>query len=115
MFLQRLQQVVEDFPQKTAIQGPDEALSYQELWQQAGRLAAYLQQHTQPGQTIVVHQAKSAEQLTSLLACWWAGCIWAPLDPALPKSRKEAFLAQLSPAIVLGAEINQTTPTITLL
>ncbi len=112
MFLQRLQQVVEGSPQKTAVQGPDEALSYQELWQQAGRLAAYLQQHTQSGQTIVVHQAKSAEQLTSLLACWWAGCIWAPLDPALPKSRKEAFLGKLSPAIVLGADINQTTPTI---
>jgi amino acid adenylation domain-containing protein len=77
-------------------------LTYAELGAAANRLARYLQRlGAGPGATVAVCLDRSLDMLVAVLAVWKAGAAYVPLDPAYPRERLAAVLADARPALLL--------------
>ncbi len=95
------EQQVERAPQAVALRFGDQSLTYQELNQQANRLAHYLQQlGVGPEALVGICLERSLDLIVALLAVLKAGGAYLPLDPTYPQERL-AFMLQDSQAAIL--------------
>jgi len=79
--------------------------SYQDLLDNAGRLAALLQQHgVDPGDRVAVQVAKSPEAIALYVACIQQGCIFLPLNTAYTPAEVEYFVTDAKPALLVCDE-----------
>ena len=78
-------------------------LSYQELRERSGALAAELVRRygVRPEQRVAVLMERSADLVVALLAILEAGAVYLPIDPTLPRLRVEAMLADGQPRVLL--------------
>ena len=89
-------------PDKTAVVADREQLSYAELDEGSGRLAAYLTgQGAGPGTRVGVYLDRSADLLVTLLAVLRTGAAYVPLDPVYPAARISYMLADAAVALVV--------------
>ncbi len=89
-------------PDAVAISGGDRSLTYAELDGRVLRLGAMLRRAgAGPGALVAVCASRSPDLVVALLAVLRAGAAYLPLDPALPRERFAALLADARPAIVL--------------
>ncbi|MDF0487297.1 non-ribosomal peptide synthetase [Sphingomonas sp. H39-1-10] len=97
-----------------AIESPGGSLSYAALDARAAALAGALASRgVTPGATVAVCLPRSAEQIVALLAVWYAGAAYLPLDPAWPEARLAAFVTRAGCAAAIaprGAAIGTVTP-----
>lgn len=103
--ISRFGERVRRHPHKTAllINGADE-ISYQSLWDNAQKLAQTLGQNAiGSGDVVALEIGKSADYVVGLLACWMAGAAFMPLDPSLPKVRREWMRSAAKPKATLFA------------
>jgi polyketide synthase PksJ len=92
-------------PEATAIVQGERSFTYQELNQQANRLAHYLIARSFGPESLVgIALDRSPEMVVAILAAWKSGAAYLPLDPAYPGARLEHMLADARPAIVLTME-----------
>ncbi|MFN8607279.1 MAG: AMP-binding protein [Vulcanimicrobiota bacterium] len=78
--------------QKVALEWDDQQLTYAELWQRVERAAGGLAERgVEPEHLVALRMAKSPDYIVGLLACWWAGAAFLPLDAALPPARLQAY------------------------
>jgi len=78
-------------------------LSYAELDGRATALAGALAARgVVPGDTVAVCLPRSAEQVVALLACWYAGAAYLPLDPAWPEARLASFVERAGCAAAIA-------------
>ena len=90
-------------PNAIALQEGERTFTYQELDQQANRLACALQQCGVGSDVLVgLCMERSAEQLLGLLAILKAGGAYVPLDPALPNERLMYQLKDAGISLVLA-------------
>lgn len=99
-FFQRLEQVP---GQLSALEDEHgNSLSYAELGLRLREVAAgLLELGLQPGQLVGLQLPKGQDYVVALLACWWAGLAFVPLDPGLPQERLLQLKAAADPDLVL--------------
>ncbi|MGW3917863.1 AMP-binding protein, partial [Streptomyces sp. NPDC005070] len=78
-------------------------LSYRELEERAGRLAAVLQSHgVGPDVLVAVALPRSTDLVVALLAVLKAGGAYLPIDPGYPAARVDLLLTTADPALVVS-------------
>ena len=95
--------VVARSPGATALVAPCGTLSYAELDEQAGRVAAWLQSRgVGPGSLVGICLERSFDQLIVVLGTWKAGAAYLPLDPSWPDGRLQMIVDEAACALVVG-------------
>ncbi|MBS2036321.1 AMP-binding protein [bacterium] len=75
-----------------ALEWGEQKLTYAELWERVERVAGGLAQSgVGPDSLVGLNFPKSPEYVVALLACWWAGAAFLPLDAGLPPQRLQAY------------------------
>jgi len=84
----------------------DRSLTYVELWQRAGALAAALAaKGTVAGDLIAVAARPSVDLVVAVLGILRAGGAYVPLDPHAPRDRIETVLREAGdPLVVIGSD-----------
>lgn len=87
-------EVARQFPDKIALKVENRSLTYRELDEKSGQLAAKLikDYNIQDEELIVLHTHRSEWMMISILACLKAGAAYVPVDPEYPVSRIEYIL-----------------------
>ncbi|MFC6879073.1 MULTISPECIES: non-ribosomal peptide synthetase [Actinomadura] len=92
-------------PDRIAVECGDARLSYAELWERAGRVAALLRaEGVGPDTVVAVAMERSAELPVALLGVLAAGGAYVPLDLDHPARRREFVLADSGARVVLTQE-----------
>ncbi len=80
-------------------------ITYAELEERAGRLAAFLARRgVAPGARVALFLERSAELVVALLAVVKAGAAYVPLDPTYPRERLAFLVADCGAAVVVTEE-----------
>ncbi len=103
--LQYIQISTQLYPQNTAIQQNEKTLNYQQVWEQACRIAVLLNQEVNPWIAIKVH--KTIDLLPALLSCWLAGKGYVPIHPSYPTERVQFILQDCQANVIIDPQ-NQT-------
>ncbi|MFE0251551.1 non-ribosomal peptide synthetase [Streptomyces sp. NPDC059010] len=81
-----------------------EALSYAELWERSGWLAADLAgRGIGTGDRVALALGRSVDFVVAVLGVIRAGAAYIPLDPMAPPERVDGILADAEPAVILAA------------
>ncbi|MGY5035980.1 non-ribosomal peptide synthetase [Streptomyces sp. 900116325] len=92
--LARFLRVARSHPDRLAVHGPDDALTFAALEERTRLLAGELiALGIAPGGRIGVHLRRGTQLVVALLAAWRAGAAYVPLDRAYPYDRL-AFMAE---------------------
>lgn len=98
----RVEQQVRATPGANALELLDHRLTYAELWERAGDLAALLQQRgVGPDVTVGVCFERGLAMAVAVLAVLRAGGAYVPIDPAYPAARRALMLDDAGVAVVL--------------
>ncbi|MFI2613035.1 non-ribosomal peptide synthetase [Kitasatospora sp. NPDC018619] len=90
-------------PDALAVTDGSTALTYRELVDAAGRLAAVLAARgIGPGSAVALLCARSTRFAVAQLAVWRAGALAVPIDPAYPRPRIAEMTADADVRLVLG-------------
>lgn len=96
--------------QKIALEWGEQSLTYEQLWQRVEQVAGGLADLGAGPETLVaLHFSKSPEYVVALLACWWAGAAFLPLDSSLPEARLQAYRRAAGPDLEIS-ELPTGTP-----
>ncbi|WP_328807627.1 non-ribosomal peptide synthetase [Nonomuraea antri] len=97
-----LRRQAERHPQAVAVTADRRSLSYAELDESAGRLAAHLASRgVRRGDRVAVVLGRSADLVVAWLGVWRAGAAFVPIDPEYPAARIELMMRDSRPAAVL--------------
>lgn len=89
-------------PDAIALSCGEEALSYADLWLQAGAVAASLSEHgVSSGDNVAVCLPRDIRLIPALVGVWRAGAAYIPLDPAYPEDRISGMLTDSEATAVL--------------
>ena len=106
--VQLFEEQVQKTPGKTALVFNEQALTYNELNEQANRLAHYLQHQAAGPDTVVgVLIERSMEMIIGIIAVLKTGAAYLPLDTMQPVERTAAILRE-SRAVMLLTEAGET-------
>jgi amino acid adenylation domain-containing protein len=91
-------QVVENAPASVAIESPYGTLTYRDLEDRANDLARVLLALDVPQNSVLaVLYNNRVDVILALLTALKVGCIFAPLDPAIPEARLHAMIKGIAP------------------
>ncbi|MGA2550909.1 MAG: amino acid adenylation domain-containing protein [Burkholderiaceae bacterium] len=97
-----VQTMVRARPDHVAVESSTERLTYRELWDRSGEIAATLQQvDLGPLPLVGVMLERSADMVAVLLGVWRAGAAFVPLDPAYPIDRLEYMIEHSGMRVLL--------------
>lgn len=89
-------------PQATAVTGAGPSLTYRELVTAASRAAGALTARgVTGGQVVAVLAGRSSAAAVAMLAVWWIGAVYLPVDPGYPAERITLLLDDSGAAAVL--------------
>lgn len=95
----------EAHPDAVAVERGDVRLSYRELDDISGKVAARLSAMTSPGDVVGVHSDRSIHWICAIWGVLKAGCVYCSLDPSLPRQLREAMvLTAASSVFVAGTD-----------
>ncbi|MFE0179202.1 amino acid adenylation domain-containing protein, partial [Streptomyces sp. NPDC059002] len=93
-------------PDRVAVIGERETLTYEEFNRRANRLAHWLiEQGAGPEQPVAVRIPRSVELMVAACAVVKAGAVYVPVDPELPGDRVRHMLDSAKPLLVLEEEL----------
>lgn len=102
--LSRFQKAVREHPERIAVRGSDDDITFDELDRRSARLANWLSARgVRPGDRVGVQLKRGAGLITAFLGVWRAGAAYVPLDPEYPPQRL-AFMADDSRVRILLTE-----------
>lgn len=91
--------------QHVAIETPQGRITYGELLERAGAIAAYLRAQNLPAESVIgLCIEKSADYIAALLGVWYAGLAFAPLPPSLPAARRDFIIRDADIRFFLTAD-----------
>ncbi len=103
LLMARLAQWLAQAPSRDALVHGEQRLSYAGLGQRVRRLAAGLAaQGVGPGARVAVALPRSSALVESILATWWLGAAYVPLDPHWPQARQASIVGLAGAAWLLG-------------
>ena len=101
-FLARFADQVNATPAAVAIEEADRTLTYRELDDRSGRLAAFLRGRLRSeGGLIGIHLPRSTDLLVAILATWKAKHAYVPLPTDVPAGRLEHILRETDCALLI--------------
>jgi myxalamid-type nonribosomal peptide synthetase MxaA len=102
-FIERFDEIVRKFGDRPAVfENGELSYCYSDLQKKAHSLALrLLEAGVEQGEIVGIAMAKSADYIVSLLAIWYAGAAFVPLDPALPVDRLTFMCADANVRFVL--------------
>lgn len=82
----------------------DQYITYRQLQQQAGRMAAYLQlaMHITPGDLVAIQLERSADAVIAMLAVMFAGAAYLPVDTGYQQERIDHMLRDSQCKLVIN-------------
>jgi len=90
-------------PSKEAVRGDGHSLSYSQLWEMSGRLAAHLRAaDIGRGARVGMLLPKSPECVVAMLGVLRAGATYVPVDPRAPAARQAYVLGNAAVRAVVG-------------
>ncbi|MFZ3475008.1 amino acid adenylation domain-containing protein [Streptomyces sp. 4.24] len=90
-------------PNALAVVDGDTTLTYAGLLEAGHALAAYLRDHgVSRGDRVALMTTRSARTVVAQLGLWLAGAACVPLDPAQPRPRTEAMIADADVSLTVG-------------
>ncbi|MFF4444478.1 amino acid adenylation domain-containing protein [Streptomyces sp. NPDC001502] len=90
-------------PDALAVVDGDTTLTYRRLLQAGHALAAHLRAHeVARGDRVALLTARSSRTVVAQLGLWLAGAVCVPLDPAQPRPRTEAMIADAQVKLTVG-------------
>ncbi|MFI0977346.1 amino acid adenylation domain-containing protein [Streptomyces sp. NPDC021093] len=90
-------------PDALALVDGEATWTYRQLVSAARGLAVHLQKGgVGPGDPVALLMRRSARAVVAQLALWWAGAVCVPLDPAHPRARTEAMIADSGAVLTVG-------------
>ncbi|WP_223268211.1 non-ribosomal peptide synthetase [Streptosporangium nondiastaticum] len=89
-------------PGATAVVDGDQVLTYGQLEERAGRLAAVLRERGADGAPVALWLPRSAGLVVAMLAALKAGSPYVPLDPALGRARAEKVIAESGARVLVA-------------
>ncbi|MGW0545515.1 non-ribosomal peptide synthetase, partial [Streptomyces griseoincarnatus] len=96
-------------PERVAVVGEHEALTYGEFNARANRLAHWLlQRGAGPERVVAVRIPRSVDMMVAIYAVVKAGAAYLPLDTELPEERVRQMVAGARPLLVLGEDLPDT-------
>lgn len=88
-----------------AVVEQDASLTWEQLLAKAGMFASWLvQSGATPESVVALVLERSLDAVAALLGVLKAGCVYAPIDPALPPARIASYLKQVKPFAVICAD-----------
>ncbi|MFJ5276805.1 non-ribosomal peptide synthetase [Streptomyces parvulus] len=98
--------IVTRYPEHVAIECGSESLTYRQLWEAAGSVAAQLLQNPlhRPDGLVAVLFARGIPGIVAQLGVWRSGAAYLPLDPGLPMARISSILDDAEADLVLTQE-----------
>lgn len=99
---QRLAALAQERPAAPAVCDDETTLDFAALDERVDAAAALLQEAgVTPGDHVAVELGRSVSVLIALFACWRIGAVYVPLDPALPRLRRQEVLTETRPAAIV--------------
>lgn len=99
--LEYLEQTAGRFPDKTAFEDVNGAVTYGQLMQRAKAAGTAIAAVTPPGKAVAVCMEKSVDAVTAFMAALYAGCFYCFVDPKQPAARNKAMLEPVQPAVAV--------------
>lgn len=93
------------YPLRPAVvEGDSIVLSYQQLWQQARRVAEYVNRHGGSCPFVGLNLPKSTAYIVSMIGCWMAGKAFIPIGTDLPTARQKFIMDHAEISVCLDKE-----------
>ncbi|GAA4055870.1 non-ribosomal peptide synthetase [Nonomuraea soli] len=90
-------------PGSVAVVDGSVRLTYAQLWERAGAIAAHLHESgVRPGDLVGLCAERSADMVAAIVGILRAGGTYVPLDPSYPADRLSFMLADTRAGVVLG-------------
>ncbi|MER5796553.1 amino acid adenylation domain-containing protein [Streptomyces sp. NPDC001980] len=90
-------------PSAVAVRTAERELDHAEVTARAqGLAAALIEAGVRPGDRVGIHLDRSPDLVTAILAAWWAGAAYVPLDPDHPAERLRYVLQDADPAALIA-------------
>jgi L-proline---[L-prolyl-carrier protein] ligase len=91
------------YPNRCAVQGPDDRLTYRGLDDLAASIAAELRSlGVVPGDRVAIWLDKSARAVAAMQGVLRVGAAYVPLDPQSPVERARLIIASCEPAVLIS-------------
>ncbi|MGN0745369.1 MAG: AMP-binding protein [Aristaeellaceae bacterium] len=91
-------------PDATAVDQPDRALTWSQVWQAARATGSFLAGQVDAQQPVLMLMDKSPDCLCAMLGAVYAGCFYTPLDASMPPARVRLIADTLRPAAIVYEE-----------
>ncbi|MGW3285366.1 amino acid adenylation domain-containing protein [Streptomyces sp. NPDC001002] len=92
-------------PDSVAVVCGEQALTYREMDERAGRLAGLLRARgVGRGGVVALCMPRGVDMVAAIVGVWKAGAAYLPLDPELPPERLRFMLTDSGTALVVGLE-----------
>ncbi len=103
--LDSIRRLAESQPRATAVRDQYALWSYEELWNRASAVSAWLRgRGIEPGSRIGLCLGRRAESVAGILGVLLAGCVAVPLDESQPVPRLKRLVKEVDAAAVLTWE-----------
>lgn len=104
-FLQKIEEMSKKYGTRTAFHSNFGSISYEELWQQSGRIAQALEEELGDDKhPVVVYGHKRPEMLVGFLACVRSGRAYCPVDVNMPADRIATIVSMTECPVMLATE-----------
>jgi amino acid adenylation domain-containing protein len=99
--LEYLENIIKVCPEKTAFESNEEGISFLTLYKKARAIGSYMAEKEICGKPVALLLPKSPMAVAAFFGCIYAGCIYTPIDPGLPKNLLKEILKKLDPPIMI--------------
>jgi amino acid adenylation domain-containing protein len=104
---ERFEKIVRKYPDRLAIKGSDQSLTYDELNQAANRIGhAIFEKRGGSNQPVAILMEHGASVLVSVLGVLKSGGIYVPLDPSYPLERLRFMMSDAQAEILVTNNLN---------
>lgn len=103
--LKRIEGYANTFPERKAFVFRDESVTYRELWNKSGNVAAWIKSMEVPaGTPIPIYGHKNIFMPICMVACTRAGHAYVPIDTSMPEDRVKFILDAVKSPIAINTE-----------